>query len=210
MQFFISAFIATVFYNAGLAFSFVFYKNYGSYFELQRLKYITTFITNIFSFFGFVAASIKFGPGPSELFRRYLFFDKKPIYIAASCLIIMSLEIILYCFFIKTDRFINQNFINIILYAASYCLLAPVGEEIYFRFVLWRIFNRYFSEIMTSILTLSIWSLLHYNGNISTVFGIIPLGLVLTYIRRKTNNIAICIIVHSWNNTAFLLIAVLY
>ncbi|WP_442919394.1 lysostaphin resistance A-like protein [Methylobacterium sp. SyP6R] len=120
------------------------------------------------------------------------------------------LYIILYSTFIKIDNFIGYNFINVILYASSFCLLAPIGEELYFRFVIWNIFSKRFGYITTSVLTLLIWYILHYESNIKTIFGIVPLGFILTYIRIKTENIFIRSFVHAWNNIAFLIIAFIF
>lgn len=86
-------------------------------------------------------------------------------------------------------------------------VLAPIGEEIVYRFVLLNGLKEKFSPLVAIILSAIAFAFMHFNPY-QTVYQIafgIALGLVVT----KTGNIAYSIIMHALNNVTVLILSLL-
>ena len=82
------------------------------------------------------------------------------------------------------------------------CVIGPVVEEIFFRGFLYPALRKYFGIGWTLFITSAFFALVHENA-----FSFVPiffLGLVLSYLYEKRNNLLSCISLHVLHNTAFI------
>lgn len=100
----------------------------------------------------------------------------------------------------RIDAMFTSNWLGTSLFIL---ILAPFVEEISFRFIPFAIGRRLYAPtwVLTLLSTLG-FSLVHMNGS-SDIFAMIPylaIGLTLALIYAKSENIWLCIAVHSFNN----------
>lgn len=105
---------------------------------------------------------------------------------------------------------VYENFDKKLLFTISFIgvFFAPLAEEMFFRGFLQPVFVRKFGVNLGVVLVALIFSFLHflYIDNISALFSIISVGLVLSFAKEYTGSIYPCIIAHFLNN----LTAVIY
>lgn len=95
---------------------------------------------------------------------------------------------------------IDKHLIWIISFVGVF--FAPFAEEIFFRGFLQPVFVKKLGVNLGIILVALIFSLLHllYINNISALFSIICVGLILSFAKEKTGSVMPCIIAHFLNN----------
>lgn len=95
----------------------------------------------------------------------------------------------------------TKNIIIIILYTS---IIGPIFEEILFRYVTYNKLKDIYNSNISILITTTIFSLLH-QGLISIAYAFI-LGLILSYIYKKTRNILYPITIHISANFASIFI----
>lgn len=95
----------------------------------------------------------------------------------------------------------TKNIIIIILYTS---IIGPIFEEILFRYVTYNKLKDIYNSNISILITTTIFSLLH-QGLISIAYAFI-LGLILSYIYKKTQNILYPITIHIFANFASIFI----
>jgi len=76
----------------------------------------------------------------------------------------------------------------------SFVILGPIQEELFFRGVVFRYLRKHYSSIISVFYATLVFSLAHFHpGLYFSSFGI---GLLLTYVYLKWNNLWYCIILH--------------
>ncbi|MCD6540186.1 MAG: CPBP family intramembrane metalloprotease, partial [Candidatus Omnitrophica bacterium] len=90
----------------------------------------------------------------------------------------------------------NSLFLSILALEAIF--LAPVVEELFFRGLLFKLLRKKFSFILSSLLTGSIFSLLHNNSFSFLPVLILSIGLAYLYERKK--NLLAPVFLHSFHN----------
>ncbi len=86
----------------------------------------------------------------------------------------------------------------ITLLAIEIVILAPLAEEMFFRGFLYRFLRGRFSFILSAVVSSAVFSLLHYN--ISSLLGILILGLCFAYIYEKKQSLVYPVILHFLHN----------
>lgn len=88
---------------------------------------------------------------------------------------------------------------SIIVFFIARCIVAPITEEIVFRFGLYELINRKMKSTLAIILSSLIFSVLHGYLFIDTILFII-LGIIWTYPYFKKKNLLYSIILHFLHN----------
>lgn len=78
-------------------------------------------------------------------------------------------------------------------------VLAPLLEELYFRGFIYRTFKKTWPVWLASVLTASLFALIHFQ--LQTFIPLFFLGLILNYTYQKTNSVWTAVAFHSLNNT---------
>ncbi|OGW84616.1 MAG: hypothetical protein A3C35_01355 [Omnitrophica bacterium RIFCSPHIGHO2_02_FULL_46_11] len=82
------------------------------------------------------------------------------------------------------------------------CVIGPIVEEIFFRGFLYPALRKYWGMAWTMLVTSGLFAWIHENA-----FSFVPiffLGLTLSYLYEKRNNLLPCISLHVLHNTAFI------
>lgn len=154
------------------------YLNFPSYFEFLIKRSFKGFFRGIF-FYLISMPFLSFLLLLSFFLFKKLGFQPVPQEVVYLYLQIKSIPVLIFLFFLSV-------------------FIAPFFEEIIFRGFLYSAFKERFSIPFSIITTSLIFSLFHQE--IFVFIGIFALGLILTYIFEKTENIWICIGIHFSNN----------
>lgn len=98
------------------------------------------------------------------------------------------------------NLFIELNLIEKFFFCFFLFLLGPIIEEIFFRGFIYRIIRNRYNILCGTVISTGIF----YASHGLTYFHIIIISLIFTYVYQKTGNIWNSIIVHSLNNTLWL------
>ncbi|MDR2812277.1 MAG: CPBP family intramembrane metalloprotease [Puniceicoccales bacterium] len=107
--------------------------------------------------------------------------------------------------FLRSDLTHEGQFWGIILLAV---ILAPIAEEIFFRYFLYRFGKSHMSSRQITLLTAFIFALLHFN--LAAFASLWVMGIFLTFLYEYYGNLIPCIIAHSLFNCVSILSAVLF
>lgn len=89
------------------------------------------------------------------------------------------------------------------------CVLAPFLEELFFRGFIYRTFTKTWPVWLASVLTASLFALIHFQ--LQVFLPLFFLGLILNYVYHRTGSVWSSVAFHSLNNTiAFSLDVYLY
>lgn len=100
----------------------------------------------------------------------------------------------------STDYFVAQDIPSLIMLIVGACILAPIGEELYFRGYLYTGLGKGYQLPAVFIISSAYFSAGHLNP---IFFPIIFLaGVLLMYVRHKSQSLVPSIIMHSVNNLA--------
>lgn len=85
------------------------------------------------------------------------------------------------------------------LYAFLYvCLIAPIGEELVFRGIIYQDLKKFLDEKKVVIITALLFGIAHFNL-VQSSYAFV-LGLYFAYVMYKYKNIKLCILLHFINN----------
>lgn len=100
--------------------------------------------------------------------------------------------------------------ISLVIIIVSLCFVSPILEEFTYRGALFSLLKKTsMNTFMIVILVSSAFTALHWQYDLSALAYLFLFSLYLGYIRIKTNNIFVCILVHAINNTyGFFVIAI--
>lgn len=140
--------------------------------------------------------------------KRYKLITNKvsfSLYFPYIYLIICYALIMNNIFFIFNLTNSNVASINIILLIISSGVIGPVVEELLFRGILFNNLNKYYSNKKSILISSLIFGLFHtsINGFIYAFF----LGIILSYIYLKANDIKICMLGHMLSNILVLFLS---
>ncbi len=91
----------------------------------------------------------------------------------------------------------------------AFLIAAPIGEEALFRGFLYRGFVGRLGVAGAIIVTAALWAILHIQYELFFVIPIVMLGLLLGWIRWKSDSTLLAIMLHSLNNGLALLVLAL-
>ena len=98
---------------------------------------------------------------------------------------------------------IDSNWTKLIFLIAG-GLAAPIGEEVFFRGLLFNSLKRRFNVPAAIVLSGLVFALIHISP--LAIFIIFPMGAFLAYVYHRTNSLWVTILMHAVNNTtAFIL-----
>lgn len=81
-------------------------------------------------------------------------------------------------------------------------IYAPIIEELYFRGVILNFLSKKLNVTIAVTISTALWTLLHFDFNIITIFELLISGGILSFIAIKMQSIHVCIILHVCNNLA--------
>ena len=99
----------------------------------------------------------------------------------------------------QSDVSFEITIMSIIFFFVARCIVAPITEEIMFRFGLYELMNRKMKSILAIILSSLIFSILHGYLIIDTILLTI-LSIIWTYSYFKKKNLLYPIILHFLHN----------
>ena len=99
----------------------------------------------------------------------------------------------------QTDVSFEITLLSIIFFFVARCIVAPITEEIIFRFGLYELMNRKMKSILAIILSSLIFSILHGYLTIDTIL-LTVLSIIWTYSYFKKKNLLYPIILHFLHN----------
>lgn len=146
------------------------------------------------------------------------FFNSKSLF---HCLILFFLTLFMNrCLIVKINNFlniesinytsheeyvsdlVNKNYKKILHSFFNLVIFYPVVEEIFYRFILYFIFNEYLNQYIVIFLICTIFSLAHYNKvltlneNIDTLIQMFFFSSIITIYFNFTKNLIVCILFH--------------
>ena len=101
--------------------------------------------------------------------------------------------------FSQTDVSFEITLLSIIFFFVARCIVAPITEEIIFRFGLYELMNRKMKSILAIVLSSLIFSILHGYLFIDTILLAIS-SIIWTYPYFKKKNLLYPIILHFLHN----------
>ncbi|MDR0418108.1 MAG: CPBP family intramembrane metalloprotease [Puniceicoccales bacterium] len=87
-------------------------------------------------------------------------------------------------------------------------VLAPVTEEMFFRYFLYRSWKSYMPSRQAMLLTAFVFALLHFN--LAAFLSLWVMGIFLTFLYERCGNLLPCIIVHGLFNYVSVLLVILF
>jgi membrane protease YdiL (CAAX protease family) len=98
----------------------------------------------------------------------------------------------------------GRQFFGIIFFVM---VLAPITEEMFFRYFLYRSWKSYMSSRQAMLLTAFIFALLHFN--LAAFVSLWVMGIFLTFLYERCGNLLPCIIAHGLFNYVSILLVIL-
>ena len=135
--------------------------------------------------------------------KEHISIKGNVIIIMLFTMLVIAIELMLTTFLpLLSDIFIinaSETTINPIILIVSTCMIAPIVEEIIFRFALFEKYRKKFNTVLLIILISIFFSLIHGYGIVGfVIIFILSLLLHLSYL--KTNNLINSIIIHTIYN----------
>jgi membrane protease YdiL (CAAX protease family) len=93
----------------------------------------------------------------------------------------------------------GSDMIGLVVAYLFISFIAPVLEEVFFRGFVYRVFTKTWPMWLGSLLTASLFALIHFQPE--SFFPLMFLGLILNFLYQKTNSIWTPIVFHAFNNT---------
>jgi hypothetical protein len=81
-------------------------------------------------------------------------------------------------------------------------VLAPIGEELFFRGWLWTGLRRRWDALPTALVTATFWLVLHLDRGVATAVALLPLAIILSLARQIGNSVRASIPLHAVYNLA--------
>jgi membrane protease YdiL (CAAX protease family) len=100
----------------------------------------------------------------------------------------------------SNDTFVAQDMPSLLMILAGACVMAPLGEELYFRGYLYAGLGKGYRLPVVFIISSAYFSVGHFNLIFFPIFFLA--GLMLIYVRHKSQSLVPSIIMHSVNNLA--------
>lgn len=137
--------------------------------------------------------------------KKYLNIRKLNIslllkYLFLSFIIRILLEqLVIYLHVPTTDIQIPSMFFEIIVEFITICILAPIFEEIVFRFGLYKKLNKKFNAFISMLIISLVFTIMHFY-NVDGFIILIGISLVWNYSFYKTDNLFYPILLHFFHN----------
>ena len=131
------------------------------------------------------------------------------------CLLCLSLTILLNIFlpmlndiFINTNSFTNTDLVVFITISITSIILAPILEEIFYRYYLYEKIKSKTNIFLSVIITSIIFGIIHFYG-ITGLISSIFIGIILQVIYIYTNKLTNTIIIHAIYNLIIVILGLL-
>ncbi len=193
------------------------YLGVAQFFSFDSNRFLYLIVSQIFFYIIIVGCVFHFAIfKKSNSIKDFLGIKSIPIMIRDGFLIFIVMILATSIIDIFFERFANikisdvyNNIDKNLLIAIAFIgvFFAPFAEEVFFRGFLQPVFVQKFGTNLGIILVALSFSLLHvlYVDNISALFSIISVGLILSFAKEKAGSLLPCMLAHFLNNLAALI-----